>query len=92
MNRKLRFGMIGGGRGSFIGAVHRLAATMDGKAELVAGALSANADRAQLSGRDLFLDPQRIYPSYDAMVEADEAGKAAEVAKLIDMVLDRRGA
>lgn len=77
MNRKLRFGMIGGGRGSFIGAVHRLAATMDGKAELVAGALSANADRAQLSGRDLFLDPQRIYPSYDAMVEAEASRPAA---------------
>lgn len=72
MKRKLRFGMIGGGRGSFIGSVHRLAAQMDGQAELVAGALSADPERARQSGLDLFLDPSRIYPSYREMLEREK--------------------
>lgn len=76
MNRKLRFGMIGGGRGAFIGAVHRIAAIMDGKAELVAGAFSSDAARSKASGADLFLDPARVYGSYREMAKA-EAKKAA---------------
>ena len=71
MNRKLRFGMIGGGRGAFIGAVHRLAAIMDGKAELVAGAFSSDPVRSQASGADLLLDPARVYGSYAEMVRAE---------------------
>ena len=59
--RKLRFGMIGGGRGAFIGAVHRIAAQMDGQAELVAGAFSSDPARSKASGEDLFLDPSRVY-------------------------------
>ncbi|NBX59932.1 MAG: gfo/Idh/MocA family oxidoreductase, partial [Opitutaceae bacterium] len=47
MNRKLRFGMIGGGRGAFIGAVHRIAAILDGQAVLVAGAFSSDAARSR---------------------------------------------
>jgi predicted dehydrogenase len=77
MNRKLRFGMIGGGRGAFIGAVHRLAAIMDGKAELVAGAFSASAETSRLSGGDLLLDPARVYGSYAEMARA-EAQKPKE--------------
>jgi len=76
MNRKLRFGMIGGGRGAFIGAVHRIAAIMDGKAELVAGAFSSDAARSKASGADLFLDPARVYGSYREMAKA-EAKKPA---------------
>lgn len=71
MNRKLRYGMIGGGRGSFIGSVHRLAAAMDGRAELVAGALSSDPVRAKASGADLFLDPDRVYPGYEEMIRAE---------------------
>ncbi|MFA5057849.1 MAG: Gfo/Idh/MocA family oxidoreductase [Opitutaceae bacterium] len=71
MNRKLRFGMIGGGRGAFIGAVHRLAAIMDGQAELVAGAFSADPARSRVSGGDLFLDPARVYGSYVEMAAAE---------------------
>src|SRR5207344_2874060 len=67
MNRKLRFGMIGGGRGAFIGAVHRIAAAMDGQAELVAGAFSSDAERSRVSGEDLFLDPSRVYGSFKEM-------------------------
>jgi predicted dehydrogenase len=71
MKRKLRFGMIGGGRGAFIGAVHRIAALMDGKAELVAGSFSSVAARSYASGADLFLPSDRVYGSYREMVEAE---------------------
>ncbi len=60
--------MIGGGRGSFIGAVHRIAAIMDGKAELMAGAFSSDHVRAMASGADLFLPPSRVYPDYREMI------------------------
>jgi predicted dehydrogenase len=72
MNRKLRFGMIGGGRGAFIGAVHRIAAIMDGRAELVAGAFSSDATRSRDSGADLFLDPSRVYGSYLEMAAKEK--------------------
>ena len=67
MPRKLRFGMVGGGRGAFIGAVHRIAATMDGRAELVAGAFSSDPARSRASGDDLMLAPDRTYASYIEM-------------------------
>jgi predicted dehydrogenase len=78
MKRKLRFGMIGGGRGSFIGPVHRLAAAMDGRAELVAGAFSSDPRRARATGRELFLDPRRTYPDYRTMLAAERARPAGE--------------
>ena len=78
MNRKLRFGMIGGGRGAFIGAVHRIAAQMDGKAELVAGAFSSDAERSKASGADLFLDPARVYGSYTEMAKLESRKPATE--------------
>ena len=71
MTRKLRYGMIGGGRGAFIGAVHRIAAQMDGQAELVAGAFSSDAARSKASGEDLFLNPARVYDSYVEMAAAE---------------------
>lgn len=78
MNRKLRFGMIGGGRGAFIGSVHRLVAQMDGRAELVAGAFSSDPERSRASGADLFLDPARVYGSFEAMAKAEAARPASE--------------
>ena len=71
MNRKLRYGMIGGGRGAFIGAVHRIAAQMDGQAELVAGAFSSDPARSKASGEDFYLDPARVYGSYQEMAETE---------------------
>ena len=71
MKRKLRFGMIGGGRGAFIGAVHRIAAAMDGQAELVAGAFSSDAERSRESGEGLFLESSRVYGSYQDMVRVE---------------------
>src|SRR5450631_552600 len=73
MRRKLRFGMVGGGRGALIGAVHRIAAVMDGHAELVAGAFSSDAVRSKLSGADLLLDHARVYGSYREMAQAEAA-------------------
>jgi predicted dehydrogenase len=78
MNRKLRFGMIGGGRGAFIGGVHRIAARMDGQAELVAGAFSSDAARSRASGADLHLDPARVYGSYQEMARAEAKRPATE--------------
>jgi predicted dehydrogenase len=71
MNRKLRMGMIGGGRNAFIGAVHRIAANMDGLIELVCGAFSSHADNARESGKALFLPEGRIYLSYEEMLDKE---------------------
>lgn len=71
--RKLRYGMVGGGRDAFIGAVHRMAANLDGQMELVAGCFSSNAEKSRLSGEDLFLPPARIYASYDEMARSEAA-------------------
>lgn len=71
--RKLRMGMVGGGRGAFIGSVHRMAANLDGKIELVAGAFSADPEKSRLSGQDFFLDPSRVYASYQEMAAKEAA-------------------
>ncbi|HXT05618.1 MAG TPA: Gfo/Idh/MocA family oxidoreductase [Roseiarcus sp.] len=68
---KIRLGMVGGGEGAFIGAVHRIAARLDDQYELVAGALSASADKARRSGAALGLAPDRIYDDYEAMAKAE---------------------
>jgi predicted dehydrogenase len=73
MKRKLRYGMVGGGQGAFIGAVHRLAANLDGQIELVAGAFSADAKNSQTTGEQLFLHPGRVYGSYAEMARAEAA-------------------
>ena len=69
--RKIRLGMVGGGEGAFIGAVHRIAARLDDHYELVAGALSATAEKARRSGAALGLAPDRIYDDYEAMAKAE---------------------
>ena len=73
MNRKLRMGMVGGGKDAFIGAIHRLAANMDGLIELCCGALSINPEIARASGNELFLHPDRIYLTYEEMIKAEAA-------------------
>jgi len=65
--------MVGGGRGAFIGQVHRMAANLDGKIELVAGAFSSNPEKSKLSGEDFFLDSERVYGSYEEMAKAEAA-------------------
>lgn len=86
MNRKLRMGMVGGGRGAFIGAVHRIAANLDGLIELKAGALSTNAEKAVLSGKDLFLSDDRIYTNYQEMFEKESRLSADERIDFVSIV------
>ena len=69
--RRIRLGMVGGGQGAFIGAVHRLAARMDDKYEFVAGALSADPAKAKASGEELGLAADRIYSDFAAMAKAE---------------------
>jgi len=71
LNRRLRLGMVGGGRGAFIGAVHRIAARLDGRWELVAGALSSDPERARFSGEDLLLNPARVYGDFEEMARRE---------------------
>ena len=62
-------GMIGGGPGAFIGAVHRTAAIMDGEIELVCGAFSSDPQKSRLAGEELNLKPDRVYPSFEDMIQ-----------------------
>ena len=71
MKKRLRLGMIGGGQGAFIGAVHRLSARMDDKYEFLAGCLSSTPEKAELSAKELGLDLTRSYPDYKTMAEQE---------------------
>lgn len=73
MNRKLRMGMVGGGKDAFIGAIHRHAAFMDGLVELSCGALSINPEIAVASGKALFLPEDRTYLTYEEMITKEAA-------------------
>ena len=73
LNRTLRYGMVGGGPGAFIGGVHRRAARLDGLAELVAGAFSSDPDKSRRQGDNLHLDPDRVYGSFAEMAEKEAA-------------------
>jgi predicted dehydrogenase len=83
MKRRLKAGMVGGGRGAFIGGVHRMAMRLDGRIDLVAGAFSSDPEKSKLSGEDLFLDPKRVYSDYRTMA-AEEA--RLPVGERIDFV------
>jgi predicted dehydrogenase len=65
-------GMVGGGRGAFIGGVHRMAAALDGQIEFVCGAFSSDPEKSRLSGEDFFLSPDRVYGSYAEMIEKEK--------------------
>jgi predicted dehydrogenase len=86
LRRKLRYGMIGGGPGAFIGAVHRRAAELDGLAELVAGAFSSDAERSRAHGASLHLDPSRVYGSFAEMAEREAARPAGERLDFVSIV------
>ena len=72
-NRRLRLGMVGGGPGGFIGAVHRIAARLDDRFELVAAALSSNPERSRKAALDLHIAPDRAYGSFAQMATAEAA-------------------
>src|SRR5579863_7584753 len=69
--RKLRMGMVGGGPGAFIGPVHRMAAELDSRIELVAGAFSQSAERSRVAGETYKINPDRAYADYQSMLEAE---------------------
>src|SRR3954453_19605246 len=81
--RKLRMGLVGGGEGAFIGAVHRVVAALDQQVELVAGCFSRDPENTQRTGRALYLDPGRCYPSYEGMAAE---GKALPIDRRIDFL------
>ncbi|MCW1924700.1 Gfo/Idh/MocA family oxidoreductase [Luteolibacter arcticus] len=87
MNRKLRMGMVGGGRGAFIGGVHRMAANLDGKIELVAGCFSSDPEKSRLSGEDFYLDPSRVYTSYEEMAQKEAALPADQRIDFVSIVV-----
>jgi predicted dehydrogenase len=72
---RIRLGMVGGGRGAFIGAVHRIAARIDDQYDLVAGAFSATEEKSKASGADLGLDPARCYGDYTEMAKREAKRK-----------------
>ena len=86
MKRKLRMGMVGGGRDAFIGAVHRRAAALGGEIELVAGAFCSDPRKSRLSGKDLFLDPGRIYGDYIEMAQKEAALPQGERIDFVSIV------
>src|SRR6266849_8589890 len=74
-NRRLRLGMVGGGPGAFIGAVHRIAARLDDRFDLVAAALSSNPERARAAALELHIVPERAYGSFSEMAAAEAKRK-----------------
>ena len=84
--RKLRYGMVGGGRDAFIGAVHRKAMALDGQYEFVAGALSSNPEKAIASGQDLGLADDRNYPTWEAMLKGELARPTQDRIDLVSIV------
>jgi len=85
MKRKLRYAMVGGGPGAFIGAVHRTAARLDGLAEIVAGAFSSSPEKSSETGKELHLDPQRVYGSWKELLR-EEALRTSDRLDFISIV------
>ena len=86
MSRKIRMGMVGGGRDAFIGAVHRMAAALDGHIELVCGAFSSDPERSRASGADLYLPANRVYGDYHEMMAAEAKLPAGERMDFVSVV------
>jgi predicted dehydrogenase len=79
-------GMVGGGRGAFIGGVHRMAAALDGQIELVCGAFSSNPERARQSATDLFIPPERAYGSFTEMIGTEASLPADQRMDFVSIV------
>ncbi|HUF11227.1 MAG TPA: Gfo/Idh/MocA family oxidoreductase [Rhodothermales bacterium] len=86
LDRKIRYGMVGGGPGAFIGAVHRQAAALDGEIELVAGAFSSIPERSHAQGKELHLEPSRVYDSYGEMAEKEAARSPGDRIDFVSIV------
>ncbi len=86
LNRKIKFGQIGGGQGSFIGAVHRRAAISDGLTELVAGAFASTPEKAKASGKELLIADDRNYGTWQEMLEKESALPPGERIDFVNIV------
>ncbi len=86
MKRTIKMGMVGGGRGAFIGAVHRTAALMDGHIDMVCGALSSDPEKAKLSGADWYLSPERAYGSFEEMIIKEKEMPLGERMDFVSIV------
>jgi predicted dehydrogenase len=86
MHRKLNMGMIGGGKDAFIGAVHRMAANLDGHIQLVCGAFSSNGQKSKESGASLYLPDNRVYGSYAEMFEKEKLLPGGECMDFVSIV------
>lgn len=85
-NRRIKMGMVGGGPGSFIGDVHRMAARIDNQIELVCGSFSSDFEKSKQTGTDLFLDPARVYESFNQMIEKEAALPDGERMDFVSIV------
>jgi predicted dehydrogenase len=86
MKQKLRMGMVGGGIGAFIGAVHRMAAALDGEIELVCGAFSSSAEKSMASGAELGIPPERVYGTYADMIDGEKKLPADKRMQFVSIV------
>ncbi len=86
MKRRVRMGMVGGGRGAFIGAVHRMAARLDDKIDLVCGVFSSNTEKSSETGRELFLPKERVYGSYEEMFRHEASLPIGERMDFVSIV------
>ena len=86
MKNKIKMGMLGGGPGSFIGPVHRMAASLDGLIELVCGCFSSNPEKSLQTGKELCLPENRIYTSYQEMIEKEAQLPAEERMDFLSIV------
>lgn len=86
MKRKIRMGMVGGGPGAFIGAVHRMAAALDGEIELVCGAFSSRPEKSKAAGENLYLPSDRVYDSYKNMIQSEKELPEGERMDFVSIV------
>lgn len=84
--RKLKMGMIGGGKNAFIGAIHRIAANMDGLVELHCGAFSSNPEISRESGKELFLPEEKCYATYQEMIVKESGLTAGQRMDFVTIV------
>ena len=78
--------MVGGGRGAFIGVVHRRAAIMDGEIELVCGAFSSSPEKSKATGEALYLPPDRVYANYEEMIRKEKELPEGERMDFVSIV------
>ena len=90
MNRKIKMGMVGGGQGAFIGDVHRRAARLNGDIDLVAGVFGTDAAKSRECGQQLFLDPARVYPTFQDMVAGEQKRPAGDKIDFVAIVTPNR--